>query len=395
MKKTIAVVGGGIVGTSLALRLAEKHGAIVTLFEKEAQLGRHQSGHNSGVVHAGIYYRSDSLKAQLVQEGRGLLRNFCERNEIPYIERGKIVVATSQEEIGRLDELEKRAIANKVPDITRISSHDIRRIEPHASGIEALYSPRTAVVDYPLVIRTAALALQEKGGRIMLEARVTNIKESLDKVIISLPHGKQEFDKAYVCAGIETDGLAPAEKGSPQRLVPFRGEYLELSKEASSLVRGLIYPVPDPKFPFLGVHFTRGHSGEVHIGPNATLALARNGYRNRDVNLGELFNYGLWPGTLRLVFSNPAATADQALSSLSRRYFVRSAQKLVPDIRQSDLAPKKWSGVRAQAVSRNGSLIDDFIFKTSERVTVVQNAPSPAATASFAIARYILEKIEL
>lgn len=395
MKQSIAVIGGGILGTMVALRLSEKQGTNVTLFEKESQLGRHQSGHNSGVVHAGIYYRSDSLKARLVQEGRELLRVFCGRNEIPYIERGKIVVATSQEEIGRLNELEKRAAANKVPGITRISKAQIRRLEPHAAGIEALHSPRTAVVDYPLVIRRAAASLLDMGGKIRLEAGVTKINETRDKVIISLPHEQQEFDKVYVCAGIEADGLAPSRKGSHQRLVPFRGEYLEMSQEASSLVRGLIYPVPDPKFPFLGVHFTRGHSDEVHIGPNATLALARNGYRLSDVNLREFLSYGIWPGTIRLVLSNPAATAGQALSSISKKYFVSSAQKLLPEIRQSDLAPKKWAGVRAQAVSRTGSLIDDFVFKTSKRITVVQNAPSPAATASFAIARYILEELEL
>lgn len=395
MVTSIAVIGGGIIGATIALRLAEKRGRHITLFEKESELGAHQSGHNSGVVHAGIYYRSDSLKARLVQEGRGLLREFCEKNDVPYIERGKIVIATSRDEIGRLDDLEKRAVANHVPDISRISQAEIQRLEPYASGIEALHSPRTAVVDYPLVIRKAALALQERGGVIRLKSRITGVSEMSDKALVSLPNEQQQFDKVYICAGINTDELSSSGKASPHRLVPFRGEYLELSEKASSLVNGLIYPVPNPKFPFLGVHFTRGHSGEVHIGPNATLAFARNGYRLRDANLRELSSYGLWPGTIRLLFSNPAATLDQALSTVSRSYFVRASQKLVPDIRHSDLSPKKWSGVRAQAVSRRGLLIDDFLFRTSERITVVQNAPSPAATASFAIAKYIVEEIEL
>lgn len=395
MTESIAVIGGGIVGTTLAHRLSARRNSSVTLFEKESRLGSHQSGHNSGVVHAGIYYRSDSLKARLVQEGREMLKSFCDKNDVPYIERGKIVVATSEDELGRLSDLEYRARANQVPDLRKVSGNEIRQLEPHAAGIEALYSPRTAVVDYPLVIEKVAESFRERGGKTRLGERVTSISEKGDKVVLGSADESEEFDKVYICAGIETDNLSTSNLDPAHRLVPFRGEYLELSENASSLVRGLIYPVPNPKFPFLGVHFTRGHSGEVHIGPNATLALARNGYRLSDINLRELLSYGTWPGTLKLIFSNPAATLDQALSSMSRKYFVNSAQKLVPEIRESDLAPKKWAGVRAQAVSKQGSLVDDFLFRTSERIIVVQNAPSPAATASFAIAKYIVDELGL
>lgn len=391
----VAVIGGGIVGTAIARRLSADGKNKVSLIEKETQLGTQQSGHNSGVVHAGIYYRSDSLKARLVQEGRSLLKDFCLENGVSFLEKGKIVVATSPAEVGRLDELERRASANNVPNVKRISGAELRRVEPFATGIEALHSPKTAVVDFPLVVEKLAEEVMRNDGEVRLGQEVSSVSESSNQAVLTIDGQVEPFDKVYVCAGIRTDQLMDASSERAHKLVPFRGEYLELTDSASEMVRGLIYPVPNPKFPFLGVHFTRGHDESVHIGPNATLALARDGYRWSRVNLAELAEYGLWPGTMRLVFGNPLATLDQALSSLSREYFVNSARKLIPDLRSSDLSPKKWAGVRAQAVDRTGRLVDDFLFATSDRVTVVKNAPSPAATASLAIANYIVDELGL
>lgn len=391
----VAVVGGGIVGAAIARRLSLQQRNRVSLIEKEDHLGSQQSGHNSGVVHAGIYYRSDSLKARLVQEGRSLLQEFCFKNDVPYLEKGKIVVATNSSEMSRLDELERRALANKVPNVRRVSRAEIRELEPFASGIEALHSPKTAVVDYPLIIERLASEILQNEGEVRLGEEVKAVSESSRSARLAIGDHEESFDKVYVCAGIRTDQITTGQEERAHKLVPFRGEYLELTESASEMVRGLIYPVPNPKFPFLGVHFTRGHDESVHIGPNATLALARDGYRRSQVNLSELAEYGLWRGTMKLVLGNPIATVDQALSSLSREYFVNSARKLIPDLRSSDLSPKKWAGVRAQAVDRSGRLVDDFLFVASDRVTVVKNAPSPAATASLAIANYIVDELGL
>lgn len=391
----LAVVGGGIVGATLAKKLSDNPMNQVTLIEKGPNLGEQQSGHNSGVVHAGIYYRSDSLKARLVQEGRTLLRDFCVHEGIPFEERGKIVVATNAKEIGALDELERRARSNGVPNLRRIGYKTIREIEPFAAGIEALHSPLTAVVDFPRVIKRVSELFVAQDGVLQTGNGVKRVRQRGNQAIVQTESGEESYDKVYICAGIYSDSLTTPDQESDYKLVPFRGEYLELSVEASTMVNGLIYPVPDPEFPFLGVHFTRGHNGDVHIGPNATLALAREGYSLTDVNFKELLDYGLWPGTRKLIFKNPSATWDQIMSSLSRKHYIAAAQKLVPDVRSHDLSTHKWSGVRAQALSKSGQLVDDFLFKKLPGIVVVQNAPSPAATASFAIANHIVDDLSL
>ncbi len=373
----IGVVGAGILGLAVARELTSR-GAEVTVLEKEDRVAAHQTGHNSGVVHAGIYYRPGSLKARLCREGVGLLRDYCREHRLPYDEIGKLVIASTRAERAGLREIAARARANGVPDITELDALGLREIEPHAVGVGAVHSPRTAVADFPAVARHLAASLD-----VRLSHPVPAIHESATGVAA----GGLRFDRLVVCAGLGTDALAGR---GEVRIVPFRGEYFRLTDQAKDLVKGLIYPVPDPRYPFLGVHLTRRVDGEVLVGPNAIMALALEGYSWRDVRFGELARILAWPGTRKMARRHWLTGLRELNGSLRPSAFLQAARRYVPELSPGDLV-RAGSGVRAQAVGRDGALIDDFAIDRHGRVLIVRNAPSPAATSSFAIARHVAD----
>ncbi|MEV0593060.1 L-2-hydroxyglutarate oxidase [Nonomuraea cavernae] len=382
----IGVVGAGIVGLAVARELAAR-GAEVTVLEKEHRVAAHQTGHNSGVVHAGIYYPPGSLKARLCREGVALLKEYCAEHGLPYEEVGKLVVASTRAERPLLRALAERARANGVPGIAELDGLGLREIEPHAVGVGAVHSPRTAIADFPAVARRLALDVVELGGSVRLAHPVMAIRESVRGVQVMAARRRFTFDRLVVCAGLGTDAVA-AMAGRPGevRIVPFRGEYYALAGAARDLVRGLIYPVPDPRYPFLGVHLTRRVDGEVLVGPNAVLALAYEGYTWRNVrNFGQITR---WPGTLRMARHHWRTGVKEIYGSLAKRSFLNAARRYVPELRADDLR-RTEGGVRAQAVARDGGLVDDFAVDVQGRVVLVRNAPSPAATSSLAIARHI------
>ena len=388
----IYVVGGGIIGLATA-RLLARDGAEVTVLEKEATLGLHQTATNSGVVHAGIYYEPGSLKARLCRHGVGLLKEFCSERGLPYEECGKVVVALEERELGRLDALEERAEANGVPDLRRLDTAALREVEPHAAGLAALHSPRTAITDFQKVADALAADLRDAGGEIRLGTAVRRLGPAGAKIAIALEDGSElRGDRAVVCAGLHADVLAHAsgETAEP-RIVPFRGEYWELREDRRDLVRGLIYPVPDPTLPFLGVHLTRKVDGSVLIGPNAVLAFAREGYRRSTMRARDLAETLAWPGTWRMMRRHWRAGWDELARSASKRAFIHEARRYVPELRSAD-AVRAPAGVRAQAIDRDGSLVDDFRLGGDGNITWVRNAPSPAATSSMAIAEEIVER---
>jgi L-2-hydroxyglutarate oxidase LhgO len=395
----IGVVGAGILGLAVARRLGElRAGCTVTVFEKEAAVARHQTGHNSGVVHAGIYYPPGSMKATLCRRGVGLLREYCADRKLPYQECGKVVVALDRTELAALHEIERRGRGNGVPDLAWLDGAALREIEPHAAGLAAVHSPRTAITDYPAICRALAADIVAAGGRIALAARVTGIEQSAGGVRIRTstpgePDLRTELDALVLCAGLQSDSLArqAGDQDGPA-ILPFRGEYLRLRAERSDLVNGLLYPVPDPGYPFLGVHFTRRVDGGVDIGPNAVLALAKEGYRRRDLDLAELREVLSWPGFRTLARQHWRTGAAELAGSLSRRLFVHRAQRYVPALRLDDAEPG-GTGVRAQAVDRDGSVVDDFRIHRFGHVTAVRNAPSPGATSSFAIAEHVCDQL--
>ncbi|HET6965706.1 MAG TPA: L-2-hydroxyglutarate oxidase [Acidimicrobiales bacterium] len=388
-----AVVGGGIVGLATARELARRRpDSAVVVLEKEPQVGLHQTSHNSGVVHAGLYYPAGSLKARLCARGRVLLERFCRDHGIPFVECGKVVVARHDGELERLAEVESRARANGVPDLRRLTAGDLAAVEPHATGVAALYSPRTAITDFASVARALASGLDVRTG-----FDVKSIRPSGREVVIGTASGDAvTADRVVICAGLHADELAKrAGAGGGPATVPFRGEYGRLTPERASLVRGLIYPVPDPRYPFLGVHFTRRVDGGVDLGPNAVLALAREGYRRTDVEPAWLWRLISSRGFWAMARANWRAGAYEMAGSLSKRVFVARAATLVPGITAADVE-RAPAGVRAQAVGRDGSLLDDFRITgagAGGRVTAVLNAPSPAATSCLAIAEYICDSM--
>ena len=393
----IGVVGAGIVGLALARRiLLQRPGTRVTVLEKEDRVAAHQTGHNSGVVHAGLYYKPGSLKATLCRRGVGLLRDYCAEYGLPYDEVGKVVVALDAEEEARLDDIERRAEENGVPGVTRLGPQGLRDIEPHAAGVAALHSPSTAVTDFVAVAEQLADDVRRSGGRVLLNTPVLDLRPQDDRVHVLTgdPRGERHihrFDRLVACAGLQSDQLARmAGAGPDPRVVPFRGHYHELVPERRHLVRGLIYPVPDPQYPFLGVHLTRHVHGEVMAGPNAVLAMAREGYRFRDVEKGEFAQTLAWPGFWRLARRHWTTGMRESLVSASRTAFARQARRLLPEITGADLRPAQ-AGVRAQALGRDGSLVDDFRVEAHGRVVCVRNAPSPAATSALAIAEYLAD----
>ncbi|MEV4019042.1 L-2-hydroxyglutarate oxidase [Nonomuraea angiospora] len=387
MTEKIGVVGAGIVGLAVARELARARGAEVTVLEKEPHVGAHQTGHNSGVVHAGIYYPPGSLKARLCREGVALLKEYCAANALPYDEVGKLVVASSRAERPLLSALAERARANGVPGIAELDGLALREIEPHAVGVGAIHSPHTAICDFPAVARRLALDVEEMGGSVRLSHPVRAIRERSGGVDVLAAKRKFTFDRLVVCGGLGTDTVAGmAGQPGDVRIVPFRGEFYALRGAAKDLVRGLIYPVPDPRYPFLGVHLTRQIDGGVLVGPNAVLALAYEGYTWRNIrNFGQILG---WPGTLRMARSHWRTGIKEVYGSLVKGAFVRGARRYVPELTAADLV-RAPGGVRAQAVARDGRLVDDFVVDVHGNIVLVRNAPSPAATSSLAIARHI------
>ncbi|WP_160050570.1 MULTISPECIES: L-2-hydroxyglutarate oxidase [unclassified Nocardiopsis] len=393
----IGVVGAGIVGLALARRLTlHRPGTRVTVLEKEDRVAAHQSGHNSGVVHAGLYYAPGSLKATLCRRGVGLLRDYCAEHGLPYREVGKVLVATGADDEARLDDIERRAGENGVPGVTRLGPAGLRGIEPHAAGTGALHSPTTAVTDFTAVAEQLADDVRRSGGRVLLNTPVLDLRQEHDgvRVLTGDPRGDRfvhRFDRLVLCGGLHSDRLARmAGADADPRVVPFRGQYHELVPERRHLVRGLVYPVPDPRYPFLGVHLTRHVHGEVMAGPNAILATALEGYRARDLRARELARTLAWPGFWRLARRHWTVGARETLVSASRAAFAAQARRLLPELTAADLRPAP-AGVRAQALGRDGALLDDFRVDTHGRVVCVRNAPSPAATSSLAIAEFLTD----
>ena len=389
MTYRVGVIGAGIIGLAVARRLARHEGYDVTVFEQEADVAVHQTGHNSGVVHAGVYYPPGSLKARLCREGAGRLKEFCAARDLPYREIGKVVVARSAAEVPRLRDIEARATANGVPGLRWLGPAGLAGIEPHVRGAAALHSPSTAITDYRAVARAMAADLEAAGGRLRLGQRVTGIGRQGDRAVVRTAADAVTVDRLIICAGLQSDRVAAlAGDGPAPAIVPFRGEYYRLVPERAHLISGLVYPVPDPAYPFLGVHFTPRVDGTVDIGPNAVLATAREGYRRRDVNLADLRDVLGWPGFRRLARVHWRAGLAEARTSVSKRRFVAGAQEYLPALSAADVVPAP-AGVRAQAVDRDGSLVDDFRISVDGAVLSVRNAPSPAATSSLAIADYI------
>ncbi|MGH7829615.1 MAG: L-2-hydroxyglutarate oxidase [Candidatus Binatia bacterium] len=392
----LTVVGGGIIGLATAMQAAEQYpGLKVVVLEKEKELARHQTGHNSGVIHAGIYYRPGSLKAQTCSSGRESLIDFCDRNGIPYELCGKVVVATAGEEIPRLEELHKRGLANGVPGLEMIGPDRLKEIEPRASGIQALYSPATGIVDFSQVAQAYATNLVKMEGEIKTSHEVKRILETEGGLIVETSAGEVRTRYLINCAGLFVDRVARMTRGDSSkdtelRIVPFRGEYYRIVPERRSLVRRLIYPVPDPSFPFLGVHFTRTIHGDVEAGPNAVLAWAREGYRKSDMNAHDLWEILSYRGFWSLAGKYWKTGLEEIYRSFSKRAFVQALQRLVPDITEGDLAPG-GAGVRAQAISSTGALVDDFVIRQTEKAVHVLNAPSPGATASLAIGKIVVD----
>jgi len=390
----VAVVGGGILGLAVARELTVRNPSwSVVVLEKESEVARHQTGHNSGVIHAGIYYTPGSVKAELCRRGAVSLKRFCDANEIEYHNLGKLVVALDAEQAVRLDDIHSRALANGVTDVVMMDAAQLREVEPHVIGVAALHSPSTAVVDFVKVAKAYQRDFCARGGEVKLSTQVTSIVESDTQVVIATSTGDHCFDHVVMCTGLHASKSARllGDEADP-RIIPFRGEYYRLKPETAKLINGLVYPVPDPRYPFLGIHLTRRIDGTVDIGPNAVLALALEGYRRRDISLRDVSDIVRWPGFRRMARQHWRAGAKEVLGSFSRRYYLSHAKRYMPSLSLADLVPMA-AGVRAQAVGRDGTLVDDFRITSRERTTLVRNAPSPAATSSIAIAEHICDEI--
>ncbi len=389
----VVVVGGGIVGLATAYQITRRApDRKVVVLEKEAGLARHQTGRNSGVIHSGIYYKPGSLKATNCREGKLALEEFCATEGVAYELCGKVIVAVDAAEIPALDRIHERGLANGV-ECTRIGPERLRELEPHAAGVAALHVPGTGIVDYPGVCQRLAERIREHDGKIVLGARVTDLEHTPAGVSVATTAGEWLAGRVVNCAGLYSDRVTALGGTKPTaRIVPFRGEYFALKPEARHLCKNLIYPVPDPSFPFLGVHFTRMVDGGVECGPNAVLALAREGYRKTDVNLADLADSLSYPGFLRLAAKHWRMGLSEIWRSFSKKAFVKALSRLLPEIRAEHLEPAP-AGVRAQAVAADGGLVDDFLILDGDRILNVCNAPSPAATASLAIGLRIADQL--
>ncbi len=390
------IIGGGLVGLATAWQLLRTgRTASLILLEKEECVGAHQSTHNSGVLHAGLYYRPGSLKARLAVEGIREMTAYCREKNIAHEICGKVVVAVDEAEVPRLLELESRGLANGLQGLRRLDRDGLRAIEPHAAGIAALHVPQEGIVDYAGVCDALANDIVQMGGRVETGAAVRRLTPNPQGWVAETTAGEFSGDFLINCAGLQSDLVCRMAGENPEdRIVPFRGEYYKLRAGSSHLVRNLIYPVPDPKFPFLGVHFTRLVGGGVEAGPNAVLALAREAYRKTQWNARDMADALAFPGLWKFLARHPRMAWDEGLRSLSRKLFCRSLQRLVPELREDDLTTG-GAGVRAQAISRDGELVQDFRLVSGPHALHVLNAPSPAATASLAIGRHITEQLSL
>ena len=390
MTRRVLVVGGGILGLAVAERLSREQPATqVTVLEKESGWARHQTGRNSGVVHSGLYYPPGSAKARWCRSGAAALLDLAREEGVPHAVPGKLVVATRPDELRRLEALHERGRDNGL-DVRRLDADEARVHEPHVAALAALRVPETGVVDYPAVCRALVRRLEAAGGDLRPGVAVTGAREDRSGVTVETTAGELRADRVVSCAGLHTDRVARLLGHEPSvRIVPFRGEYRELAPSAAHLVRGLVYPVPDPDLPFLGVHLTRGVDGTVHAGPNAVLALAREGYRWRELSPRDLASALAYPGLWRLGRRHLRTGVAEVARSVSARRFGDALRRLVPELRDEDLLPSP-AGVRAQAVRPDGSLVDDFLVERSGRCVHVLNAPSPAATAALEIARHVV-----
>lgn len=387
----VAVIGAGILGLATAAELLHRRPDLnLLVVDKEAEPACHQTGRNSGVIHSGVYYAPGSLKAELCRRGRELLLGFCEAEDVGYEICGKVIVAVEESELPRLEELHRRAVANGV-QVERVGPERLRELEPHCAGMAALHVGDTGLVDYREVAEALARRIELGGGRLMLGTEVSRLDERPGEVRIHTSRGGLAALRVVACAGVHADALAGEDGGV--RIVPFRGDYFALRHEARSLCRNLIYPVPDPSFPFLGVHVNRRPDGEVWAGPNAVVALAREGYRRRDVRLPEAWATLTYPGFLRFARRNWRLGLAELYRDLVRGAYAAQVRRYLPEISASDLLPAP-AGIRAQALRSEGSLVDDFLFASSARVLHVRNAPSPGATSALAIAEHVIGRLE-
>lgn len=390
----VVVVGGGIVGLAVALNILESRPNLsLTILEKESELAQHQTGHNSGVIHSGLYYKPGSMKASLCVAGYQRLLDFCARENIAHEVCGKVVVAITADQIPQLDELERRGTANGLGGLRRLTPDQIREREPHCAGVAGLFVPQTGIVDYVAVSEAMRRRVAALGGRVLFNHEVTSITEGVDMVRIATTRDEFTTGHTITCGGLHSDRLARhTVRDLDLRILPFRGEYFVLRDPARRLVRNLIYPVPNPAFPFLGVHFTRMIDGSVECGPNAVLAFAREGYGKTTFRLRDMMETLAWPGFRRVAAKYWRTGLAEYRRSFSKRAFVGALQALIPEVTSDDLVAAP-AGVRAQACDSRGNLLDDFAVRESQRVTHVCNAPSPAATASLAIGDYIATRV--
>ncbi len=391
-KYDIGVIGGGIIGLATAMRLAQEFPRYkVVVLEKEPEIAQHQTGHNSGVIHAGIYYAPGSQKANFCSTGGKLLRQFCDERGIPYEMCGKVIVATSESELPGLQELYRRGTANGAEGLEIIGPERLKELEPHAAGVKAIWSPNTGIIDYRRVASAYATEMRESGGDLFTGTQVMAIARRDGSLFLETSKGEVQARYIINCAGLHADKVARmmgVDIGV--RIVPFRGEYFSIRPDRAHLVRGLIYPVPNPRLPFLGVHFTRRITGEVEAGPNAVLAFAREGYRKTSFNLGDVIGTLGYSGFWRMARTYWKTGVDEQYRSIFKKVFLRSLQTLVPEIQMEDLV-EPGAGVRAQAVNRKGQLLQDFSIAETQNAIHVLNAPSPGATSSLTISRYIVD----
>jgi (S)-2-hydroxyglutarate dehydrogenase len=389
---SVIIIGGGVVGLGVALEITRRFPHLrLILLEKEDRVARHQSGHNSGVIHSGVYYKPGSLKARLCVTGAAAMVEFCREHRIAHNVCGKVIVATHADELPRLNELRQRGEANGLTGLRMIGPEELREIEPHATGLRALVVPSTGITDYARVCEKYAELISAAGGTVLLSASATGIRRMADEIVVETSRGSFSSAALINCAGLFSDRISQMAGDDPGvMIVPFRGEYYDLVPERAALVKALIYPVPNPRFPFLGVHFTRRITGRVDAGPNAVFALAREGYRHTDINLRDLASAATFPGFWRMAGKHWRNALDEWHRSLSKPAFVRALQRLLPEVGEKDLVPG-GSGVRAQALKPDGSLVDDFQFVPSGKILHVLNVPSPAATASLTIGKTIVD----